>query len=123
MLRLADRYDRPVLYDEVNGELYVVESSMLFRCVLEVPAAVPVPGLAIVRDLVPQPVEEPEPEAVPEPAPAMVDVPPAATAPPSRDIRPAVPREQRHRWPSRREYGGRRKPSPQGRDWVYATQK
>jgi hypothetical protein len=32
-------------------------------------------------------------------------------------------RERRHNWPRRRDYGGRRKPSPHGRDWAYASGK
>jgi hypothetical protein len=129
VLRLADRYDRPVLYDEVNRELYVVESNMLFRCVLEAPAAAAAPGLAVVRDLVPEPVATAPADAEPLPSPAELVVapepPPAPTpiAAAARNIRPAENRPQRHRWRDGRQYGGRRRPSPQGRDWVYATGK
>jgi signal peptidase len=115
LLRLADRYDRPVLYDEGNGELYVIESNMLFRCVLEAAASIATSGLAIVRELAPEPTREPDPAPV---MPARV-----TTATAARDITPPTERERRHSWPSRRQYGGRRKPSPQGRDWVYASEK
>jgi signal peptidase len=113
LLRLAERYDRPVLHDEDNGVLYVVESSMLFRCQLEQPVAAAAP-LAVVRDLLP--------EAPAVPAPAVLA--------PAADVLPVVPaygprheRELLHNWPRRRDYGGRRKPSPHGRDWAYATGK
>jgi hypothetical protein len=101
---------------------------MLFRCQLEqvVPAATP---LAVVRDLLP---EEP-PVAAPEPAPVAMAAPvamPAPTVLPSSPLpAPAVTaelpheRERRHNWPRRRDYGGRRKPSPHGRDWAYASGK
>jgi signal peptidase I len=112
MLALAERYDRPVLHDAAVGELFVVESSMLFRCVLEPTATATVP-LSVVRDI--------------DTAPT------AASTRPSVDVLPAEPepvlaghrteREQRHNWPRRRDYGGRRRPSPYGRDWSYAAGK
>jgi signal peptidase I len=119
LLRLADRYDRPVLHDEAAGVLFVVESSMLFRCVVEQPAAAPVP-LSVVRDLVA------EPATAPLPMPA-VDMAPAASMPAvaAREptAQPRTERERRHNWPRRADYGGRRKPSPHGRDWSYAAGK
>jgi signal peptidase I len=137
LLRLAERYDRPVLHDEATGVLFVVESSMLFRCVLEAPAAVATPGLSIVRELLPEPVAEPVAEPIAEPvaeavlepaAPAPVPAPapapaPAARAKASKDVMPAEDRARRHGWAQARDTGGRRRPSPQGRDWVYASEK
>jgi signal peptidase I len=112
MLALAERYDRPVLHDAAVGELFVVESSMLFRCVLEPTATATVP-LSVVRDI--------------DTAPT------AASTRPAADVLPAEPepvlagprteRAQRHNWPRRRDYGGRRRPSPYGRDWSYAVRK
>jgi signal peptidase I len=149
LLRLAERYDRPVLHDEENGVLFVVESSMLFRCELA-QAAVAAAPLAVVRDLAPEapqtledwdataewpledvePLEEPLEEPLPEP---VVEVPIEMRLPsalPAPDIlpmpaayEPRHERERRHNWPRRRDYGGRRKPSPYGRDWSYAAGK
>ena len=106
LIKLADRYDRPVLYDEENGVLFVVESSMLFRCQLEAPVTAAAP-LAVVRELAPEAPLEAAPEALPEPT----------------HYEPRHEREARHNWPRRRDYGGRRKPSPYGRDWSYAAGK
>jgi signal peptidase len=113
MVALAERYDRPVLHDATAGELFVVESSMLFRCVLEPTATASVP-LTVVRDI----------DTAPTAAvtrPARVLPPLAEPAPAARG--PRTEREQRHNWPRRRDYGGRRKPSPHGRDWSYAVGK
>jgi signal peptidase I len=106
LIRLAERYDRPVMHDEDNGVLFVVESSMLFRCQLE-QAAVAATPLAVVRDLAPE-------------APADL----YEREWPLEDLLvPQDERERRHNWPRRRDYGGRRKPSPYGRDWSYAAGK
>jgi signal peptidase I len=57
--RLAEHYDRPVLYDEADGLLFVVESNMLFRCQLAGTAA---PALSVVPIRAPEPADEPEPQ-------------------------------------------------------------
>lgn len=101
LMRLAKRYDRPVLYDENEGTLFVVESSMLYRCQV----AEPVASVAPVLSMVPEPV--PAPVVAPPPAPR-------AKAKPVAEDRPA-----RHRWPELRPTGGRRRPNPNGRDWRY----
>jgi signal peptidase I len=114
MLALAERYDRPVLHDATVGELFVVESSMLFRCVLEPAATAGVP-LTLVRDIDTAPTA-----AVTRPA---LDVLPPVADPSPATREPRAEREQRHNWPRRRDYGGRRKPSPHGRDWSYGVGK
>jgi signal peptidase I len=125
LVRLAERYDRPVLHDEETGVLFVVESSKLFRCQLETPAEAAAP-LAVVRDLVPEtpPTAEPAPTVLPGPTFLPSAAPPVPAARPvTAAYEPRHERERRHNWPRRRDYGGRRKPSPHGRDWAYATGK
>jgi signal peptidase I len=74
LLRLAEHYDRPILYDEAGGLLFVVESNMLFRCQLAVGVA---PSLSVV------PLFASEDE--PEPAPLVADEP---VAPPPDTLEP-----------------------------------
>jgi signal peptidase I len=122
LLHLADRYDRPVLHDESSGVLFVVEPSMLYRCVLEEPAVAAAP-LAVVRALTPA-------AASSAPAPASASVaaaavsaaaePPAAPPerrPATRTVTPAQDRPARHNWPQARGV-----PTPQGRDWHYGPE-
>jgi signal peptidase len=103
LLKLAARYDRPVLHDEAQGVLFVVESSMLFRCQLAVPAAA---ELTVVRDL--------EPVAA-GPRATRTVVPAAVPAAAPQD------RPRRHAWPQRTRPKHGRRPSPYGRDWGYGS--
>jgi hypothetical protein len=96
ILRLAERYDRPVMYDEAEDLLFVVESSMLFRCANATGRAETT--LSVVRDLVPSSPEVPEVIA------------PIAQAP-----QPEAP----YKWAKLPRGERPRTPAAHGRDWDY----
>ena len=101
ILRLAERYDRPVMYDEAEDLLFVVESSMLFRCANATGRAETT--LSVVRDLVPSP-QVPEVPEVPE------VIAPIAQAP-----QPEAP----YKWAKLPRGERPRTPAARGRDWDY----